>query len=59
MSRIILSDIAQNGVKGAVKKKIRMSNKYKEAVREADERIEDAHVRYAKVYKKASTYLIK
>lgn len=57
MAKIMLSDIAQNGVKGATKRKARMGTRYKEVMQEADARIKEDHVRYATAYEKASTYM--
>ena len=58
MAKIILSEIAQNGVKDAQKIKPKMDDKYKEVMREADEKIKEDHARYAKAYEKASHHMV-
>jgi|GEM_PF-2406601 len=57
MSRIILSEIAKNGVKNAKVVKSGTSKKYNKLVKEADDRIDAAHINYANVYKRAATYM--
>lgn len=57
MARIILSEAAQFGIKGATKRKSKVGKKYQELVREADKKIDEDRFRYAHAYKKASTYL--
>ena len=58
MSTIVLSEIAQNGVKGAKKVKPKLDENYKKVMQEADERIEESHIQYANAYKKASNYIV-
>ena len=58
MSTIILSNISQNGVKGAKKIKPKVDENYKKVMQEADERIEEAHLQYAKSYKNASNCIV-
>ncbi|MCM1244856.1 MAG: hypothetical protein NC293_04330 [Roseburia sp.] len=57
MARIILSQAAQAGIQNVTKKKINDSASYKKLVEEANQKIEDSRHRYAKTYKKATTYL--
>lgn len=58
MGIIILSDIAQNGVKDVKKIKPKTSKKYEEVMREANENIKIAHDNYNEIYKKASNFIV-
>lgn len=58
MTKIVLSNISQNGVKGAKKVKPKIDENYKKVMQEANERIEEAHIQYAKTYKNASNYTL-
>ena len=57
MAQIILNDAAQFGIKGATRKKLKSGKKYHLLVQEADKKIDEDKFRYARAYKKASTYL--
>lgn len=56
MSRIILSETSQTGIKGTTKKKFKPSQAYQKSVHEANERIRADRFRYAEAYKKAANY---
>ena len=57
MARIVLSEAAQFGIQGTTKRKPKTGKKYQELVRESDKKIDEDRLRYARAYKKASTYL--
>lgn len=57
MAKIILNDAAQFGIMSATKKKLKSGKKYQLLVEEADKKIDEDRYRYARAYKKASTYL--
>ncbi len=54
---LVLTQAAQFGVKGAVKKELETGENYQKLVREADERIDKDRLHYAQAYKKASAYM--
>lgn len=58
MATIILSDIAQNGVKGAKKIKSKTNGKYKEVMKEMNENIQRDHAHYNEIYKRASNFIV-
>lgn len=59
MASIILSEIAQNGVKDAVEIEPKMDDRYKEVMREADEKIREDHANKTEIYRKASSFVVK
>ena len=59
MARIIVSDVAQFGVKNATVAKSDKSKTYKKLVDEADARIKQNHLHDAYVYKNAFNCIVK
>lgn len=57
MSKIILSEEAQNGIQGVTQRKMKISKSYQKLIDEADQKIDESRSRYANAYKKATSYL--
>ncbi|MCR4637432.1 MAG: hypothetical protein K5754_14510 [Butyrivibrio sp.] len=57
MGRIVLSDVAVNGVQRAKSFKDKNSPSYNKLVKEAEERIERDRILYASACKRANVYL--
>lgn len=57
MTKIVLSDAIQFGIKGSNKRKYKVGKKYQELVCETNKKIDESRFYYAKSYKKALSCL--
>jgi len=57
--RLIISDIAKNGVSGAKVVQYQVDDTSKNLTKEANERIKDDNRIYAEVYKNAISYFVR
>ncbi len=57
MGKILLTDAAKNGIKGAYTKPLEHSEAYKGRIEEANRRIDEDQRRYASDYQRSASFI--